>query len=54
MAKELEDFDLFGEASDQAAYAKAKEAEDARLLAIHRATLPEGYVGKIPFLSLGD
>ena len=45
--EDLEDFDLFSETYDE-----AREAEEARRLAAHRASLPKGYVGKIasPFL----
>lgn len=48
--EDLEDFDLFSETYDE-----AKEAEEARRLAAHRATLPKGYVGEIAslFLELG-
>ena len=41
-----EDCDLNCEADDQEADAKPNEAEDARLLSVHRATFPKGYVGE--------
>ena len=45
--EDLEDFDLFSETYDE-----AREAEESRRLASHRASLPKGYVGEIasPFL----